>query len=144
MSTVENIWPSINLPLAIAFLSLLPFTKVAGDEARSFKVPEYPAEFVDPCTGKSVGASCSIFLNDEWQERRCVEARERVLICAGGEPKELDPKLFEACDGKVEKDACVAPIKDRRTGKYLKNKGHCNRYRPNRLICLPGEWPWRD
>jgi hypothetical protein len=31
----------------------------------------------------------------------------------------------------------VAPIQGH------KIPGHCNRY-GDRLLCLPGEWPWRD
>jgi hypothetical protein len=127
-----------------AFFCLQVQILAAEDEVLVFEAPGYPSEFSDPCKGKSAGASCTIFFENEWQERLCVAGRENVLVCVGGEPKALDPKLYEACSEKVEKDACVSPIKDRRTGKYHSIDGHCNRDRANSLLCLPGAWPWRD
>jgi hypothetical protein len=140
---IARILNSIALSAGI-FLCVHALTSVAEDEIPQFVAPEYPSEFVAPCKGKGVGATCTIFFENEWQERRCVEGRADVLICVGGEPKALDSKLYEACEGKVEKDTCVSPIKDRRTGKYHSIDGHCNRDRTNSLLCLPGEWPWRD
>jgi hypothetical protein len=128
----------------ITYASLVLSTQLAADEVPELQWPGYSTEFVEPCAGKGIGASCSIFFENEWQQRRCVEGRNSVLICAGGDPKELDSKIFEACEGKTEKDACVAPLKDRDTGRYMKIPGHCNNYRNDRLVCLPGDWPWRD
>ncbi len=123
---------------AVALLASWAAEALLADDAAPLPSPSYPAEFFEPCRDRSVGEQCSVFFENQRQPRRCIEGRDRVLVCAGGVPKPPDAELFRACEAKAEKDACVAPIQGRPIA------GHCNRYEGERLLCLPGPWPWRD